>query len=680
MQGRPTSPLSGARPGSPGSSARTGPLRAHLALFLVALAVRLAVLSGLAASPGFAHPFLDAADYDELARALLTGRPSSTPLFWQPVLYPLVLAAIYALSGGSILAARVCQALVGALACVLTRRLTASVFDERAGKLAGYLQAFYGPLVYFELELVAAGWTAFWATLFLVLLVRRGPPRRGADVALGATGALALLARPVFLPVLALALAVFAWRRARAGMAARLAAAAAGLVLVLVPAGFLRSRSTGSFGVLPATGGINFYIGNNPDWRDTVALRAGDGWTELATRPKRAGAAGGMWGEEAYFYECGLAYARGEPGAFASGLVAKAVQFFSPRELPRSYDVYTYREWSPLLGALVFRVGGFGAPFGLLLALATIGLVRRGREVPPEMWSLALYPLLVILYFPAARYRVPVLPVFLMLGAAGVLELAGSWRGCGRRKGALLAAALAPPLLLARAGPFPQERGDFRAELHSLVGSKLWRQGRPDEARAIFEAGLEKSPEDPDLLAKLGECFVARGDLARAIATYERAVRAAPGRADVHGQLGAALLARGDVDAALRHLATAVELDAHSFEAWLDLGVARQRSGDPARAIECYERACALRPGDPSALQNLTVALVEAGRLADAIARLERAVAERPEHAQLRYLLAHARAQGGDVAGARAELERLLELEPAHARARQLLRQLEPPR
>ena len=175
--------------------------RIVLGLFTLALAVRLLYLYESADNPTFDQPIVDAGAYNELARALAEGTPMSEHFFWQPFFYPAFLSLLHALSGSSIVFARVIQLLLGALTCVLTYRLGELAFDRRTGVLAAIITALYGPLIFFEAELLATGWAAFWAVVLVLLVLRvRVTKGLGSCFLLGICGALSVLTRPTFHP------------------------------------------------------------------------------------------------------------------------------------------------------------------------------------------------------------------------------------------------------------------------------------------------------------------------------------------------------------------------------------------------------------------------------------------------------------------------------------------------
>ena len=64
---------------------------------------------------------------------------------------------------------------------------------------------------------------------------------------------------------------------------------ALGVILAVTPVAW-RNWAIGGDGVgISYNAGINLYIGNNPDYAETVAIRPGWEWDDLVTQPARAG-------------------------------------------------------------------------------------------------------------------------------------------------------------------------------------------------------------------------------------------------------------------------------------------------------------------------------------------------------------------------------------------------------
>jgi tetratricopeptide (TPR) repeat protein len=172
------------------------------------------------------------------------------------------------------------------------------------------------------------------------------------------------------------------------------------------------------------------------------------------------------------------------------------VEFFSAREIPRTEDIYMFREGAPLLGIGVWKVDGFGFPFGVLFPLAVIGIVGFRKRIPGPVWLLLLlYPLAVIVIFVSSRYRVPILPVICLLSAAGItwiyeLVKGKKWMSLGIVSAVLCAMAF----LISLPGPFIEEKMDLRAEYQLSEGMYYNRIGNYDSAIGAFKRALELDP------------------------------------------------------------------------------------------------------------------------------------------------------------------------------------------
>jgi len=93
-----------------------------------------------------------------------------------------------------------------------------------------------------------------------------------------------------------------------------------GFLVVASPVWILSHRMMGRARLLPYTGGINFYIGNNPDYQKTITIRPGLGWRNLTAVPAKQGIEDER-GMEQFFQREAIDYAVSEPVSFIKGLV-----------------------------------------------------------------------------------------------------------------------------------------------------------------------------------------------------------------------------------------------------------------------------------------------------------------------------------------------------------------------
>ena len=151
-----------------------------LAIFAVALIVRLVHVWQIRRSPFFALLMGDSRGYDEWARRIAAGDWFGTEVFYQAPLYPYVLGVIYAAAGRHLLLVRLVQAVIGSASCALLALAAAGLFatrahpehGRRAGIAAGVMLALYAPAIFFDGLIQKSVLDVFFVCLALWLISR----------------------------------------------------------------------------------------------------------------------------------------------------------------------------------------------------------------------------------------------------------------------------------------------------------------------------------------------------------------------------------------------------------------------------------------------------------------------------------------------------------------------------
>jgi tetratricopeptide (TPR) repeat protein len=592
------------------------------AVGILSLVVHLRYLSEGGKDPSFHTPLVDAKEYDVAARAMASGQGLGDQPFFQPPLFPALLAALYAMAGPRVAAAKFFLGCLGAFTAVLAAALACRLFGRRAGWLAGVITALYGPLVFYDTQLLPAGLATLLGTGFLLLALRASDsPRLAGWMAAGVVAGLACLAVPNFL-VVALAVAAWAAFALRRDFGGKGAAGRALILLACVSAVIapvtIRNRIVSGQTVLISTnGGINLFIGNNPRSWETMAIRPGLDWDYLERSAIRSGARTASQADR-FFQKQVLRYAAEQPADFSRVLATKLLLLVNARELPRTFDIYVFRDFSRLLHLLVGRAGPVGWPWGLLFPLAVLGMAtgcRASARASLPLVYLIAFGFSVALFFVSARHRLPMAPVlavFAAQGVGGLIERGGSRRGRLAALAVLGSAAVLANLPV-RA---PTDGFDFKAELYTLLG---------------IRAGDG-------------------GDAAAALRLYEKALSVNPDFADAHNQIGNARAARGEPAAALTAYAEAIRIRPDFAEAHSNIGTALQRLDRHAEALAHFEDALRLRPHLAKTSMNAALSCLALGRGRDAVGHLERAVSSDPTLLDAANMLAWVLATHPDAA------------------------------
>ncbi len=619
-----------------------GSLRPGL-VFALAFAVRLLYIWQIRASPYFDVPLIDGPNYFRMAAAIAGGSlAAGHQVFWQPPLYPYFLALLFVTIGTRMAWIYAVQAAVGSLSCVLTYLIGRRLFGDRSACGAALIMAFYGPLIHFDAQplipvlhivLVLAG----------LLMLLRAAPAPGGFLAAGVLWGLAGVATPNILLAVPPAAA---WVWGRSGRSGRCAAMFALGVALPVAAVTARNVLVAREAVLiSSNGGINFYIGNNPDYDRTIRLRPGGEFERLAQEPENLGIVGAA-ARSRYFTGRALDFLREYPGQALRLYVRKAGDLIAGREIPRNQDQYGYRRESTLLALLLWRFG-VSFPFGVVAPLALAGAFvgPRGAEPVPACAArrggrsllliyAAAYAISVLLFFPTDRYRLPLVPVAALLAGRFMAGLPESLRR--PRVVAALALGLVLFNLDARqpSESYPEEEALNRAYA-------LRTRGRPEEARDAYLEAMALNPRRIDPYDSLAAMAAERGDWEEAARRYEALLQIDPDFADVRRSLGEVYRSLGRAGDARREWQIAIHLAPGLGLALADLCLSIYDEGDFAAADPLCERAVRARPDLPE--PHFAMGLV-----ARALRRRARARAEFTEAARL----FPAGSPGGERAGA----------------------------
>lgn len=225
--------------------------------------------------------------------------------------------------------------------------------------------------------------------------------------------------------------------------------------------------------------------------------------------------------------------------------------------------------------------------------------------------------------------------------------------------------------LPASAGLRAREVGHTSDRLAAAVA--LHRAGRLDEAERAYRALLEESPDDADLLQRLGVVAAQVGRLQEAEALLADSLKHAPDNAEAHNNLGNLRQLQHRFDEAAECHRRAVELNPASVSAQFNLGVALGSAGRLDEAAASYLQCLALDPALAAANHNLGLIRKRQGRFDDAAASLERAVELTPDDAAAHENLGAVFRDQRRLPEAAAAFQRALDLDPSRRRLGHLI-------
>jgi Flp pilus assembly protein TadD len=663
-----------AKTGSPRPRATRHVRREHLWLalvFLAALGMRVGHLWGqFTHNPLFSAPIMDEEKHHEWAQSIAAGKGLPEPFagrpFFRAPLYYYLLAGLYKLVGPNIVIARLAGAVLGAATCVLIALLGTTLAGRRGGIIAGLLAAGYWPFVVFDTQLLTVGLELFLNILLLVLLLHAARVRsRLAFFVSGIVLGLAALTRPNML-VLVPAIALWLWLIGKQrgigrlgparGPAAKEAAAPASsrwpaLVSLLLGAAItilpvtVRNRIVGGEWVLIASnGGVNFYIGNNPHSDGAAAIVPGTradwdgGYVDTHAIPERELGRTLQEGEVSdYWYGRAWAWMRSDPAGWLRLLWLKLRLSLSPVELYNNQPTYFFARLSPL--SAVYWVG-----FPVVACLGVAGLILLRGEW--RMWTL---PLLygvtflgtIVAFFTCDRYRLPLVPVLILLAATGLSRLPTAWRE--RRWGLLVAYGAICGLMAAFLATNPPQRASyFQAEAgqaHHCLGVHFAQLAAQQPAAAeqavqhLLEA-VRLRPTDTTMQLSTAALFqkVSRDDLAEK--QLLDVIRREPQNVAARQQYAALAAKANRLDVAAEQYTKLVELEPADLDLRLKLAFLQWAREDYVAALAQFDEILRHKPQHVTTLLNSAAALGRLGRYEEAAERCRRVLEIEPNNAK----------------------------------------------
>jgi len=465
-------------------------------VFLAALAVRALYLYELSDTAFIDERELiaDAAYYDMRARELAAGNLlGDAPAFLSPF-YCLLLGVVYGATIPSVVAAKVFQAVLGSLSCVLLYAIGQRLFSERAGRLAAAILIFYGPHIYYGGLLLPPTLVVFLHLLLVLVLAR--PPAWRPALAGGVLVGLAVLTKTnaiLLLPAIAIVwLAVFRDRPLKPRLAACAALIVAACATIL-PVTIANHAVSQRLLLVATTSGSNLLKGNGPTATGTHAfLPAGTQFTGLRAHLDHQVDPALAVEQSHALAAAARRYMIDHPLRTAGLYSKKLLLLLNARELGIR-DQYDFsRTQISLLGRPLIA-------FWAVVPLGLTGLVfawPQRRSLATIIAVLAVQLVSFVLVFVLARYRLVAVALLAPFAAEQFLWLvdrarASAWRPLSGRLAVLVAFVA---LAFVPFAAFTRERGF--ADQHKFLADAYRTSEDHEEAVEHYRAAVDADWQD----------------------------------------------------------------------------------------------------------------------------------------------------------------------------------------
>ena len=531
--------------------------------------------------------------------------------------------------------ARILGLLIGMASIYCTYLLGRRAFSHQVGLVAAAVQSLTPIILYFEFELLLDMTFTLTLQLSLLALWRWLTDQRSIHLLVaGVVTGLAAICRPTALVWASL---VILWLPFMSGNAIarlrRLAIFVIGLTLVIGPI-FVRNLMIADDPALIASqGGINFYIGNNKtadgvsaklpeplgfNWRQRQVVDIAE---KAVGHPLKPGEVSNYWTSRS------LDWISNYPGEAASLFLKKLYYFISNREASNNRDLRSFfaamplLQYNPISFAIIFG-------FGLLGALT---VWRRGGIRGKSLIFLLLsYPPVVALFFFNSRFRLPILPLLIVLAAVGALTVLDLF--ATQIKRGLIAITVVIigwacsyyPLLSAPRGSPAQ---DFVSK-----GIHFYIEQDYQLALKYFYTARLLDPSYPETNMNIGACYLRLGQGDSTLFYFEKERYLHPQRSKTYTNLASFHLVNGQFEEAATLAEKALALT--NWDITTNMIYIRSLAKQDSVSTDCLitelEKAASRTSNDPYLLNDAAMLFLDRGDTLEAESILQRALHTQP--------------------------------------------------
>lgn len=600
-----------------------------LIVALAAIAIRIIYLIQISRDPGFQVPMVDEKWHWLWAQDILHKSFWGEGSYFRAPLYPYFLALLALITNTSIFWSKLLQVLLCAGTAILIFKLAEHLFNRTTAIVAGLIYAVYGTLVFYEaMFLIPAIFLLFvvWG-MYRLLACRDNPSWKGMLLT-GIIFGLASLARPnILLTIPFLMVWMFFTAERESGFLSRSKlpiVLLVGVILTIAPVTVRNKIVTGDFILISSQGGVNLYLGNNPDadgltmLMPDVKLNEAVSWDQFGKVTRAAAERESKRSlsdaEESSFWSAkAVDFIVHNPGKFLNLVWRKTVYLFSGFENSDNADIYYQRKRSSLFSILVWHKLIY-FPYGLLIPLTIVGVYltrdRFKKLLPIYIYLLAYIPS-IVLFLVTARHRLPLIPFMIILAAAGLTRL---FSGPIKKGSVGIALVLFAVPLVALNRTYYDEGESSGFQVHFNNGIKYEQLGEMVKAEQEYQLADDIYPGSPTLINNLAYAQYSNGKYDLASRNFARAISIKPDYAAPYNNLGLVLMKKNSPDSAIKLYERAITLfkpDAarpnELSQMYTNLAEAFDEKKLTDSAVVSYDKAIKAGPQNFSAYQSAAV-------------------------------------------------------------------------
>ncbi|MCK4575162.1 tetratricopeptide repeat protein [candidate division WOR-3 bacterium] len=666
--------------------------------------VRLIYILEIRNSPFFYSPFGDPEVFNTWALQIAKGNIMGNEVFFKAPLYPYVLALFYRLMGNSFFIPRYLNILFDGISIFFLYLIGKRLINQTVGLIAASIASISGILIYFSGEVLGTSLAVLLslATLYLFLIAN---DRIWRWFAAGFVLSFLILVRPNFLICIPCIFLYVILRKGALFLKVKISLLFLVGTAILLTATGIRNYVVGkNFVLVNYSGGVNFYIGNNPESDGVSAVLPGYGndWDEYSIAEiemKREL----MPSEVSRFWLMkGLRFIEKYPNRFVFLLIKKSYLLWNGKEISNNQNIYRYARNSQLIKFLLFIYGSkrfyFSFSSSIIFSLGLTGIFltfKRRKEFIIPLILVISYGFSVAIFFTSSRYRMPFFAFLIPFSGYSVYWFIEHLKE--KRNVMLWFFSFLPFLFLCNFDPYCISMENDALEYYNL-GNAYLRKGEIDKAKEYYKQGIEENFYFPRLHLNLGVLYFKEGNLREAENEYLLEIKVNPEDGRTYHNISLLYEREKNVKGAIRFGKKAIEKTPRFVEPYVNVGrlyikeekfdsaliylekVNRIKKNDGKilsllglvnlklqrydSAIKHYKNAIGFISGDPFLHYNLAVAYIAMESFEDARNNLLQALSLKKNFAAAHYNLGLIYLKESDQKKAKEHFEKALQIQP----------------
>ena len=597
-----------------------------LFIFLLAITARFIYLSEIKDTFLFEHPIVDSGTFEEIGSSIARGtisNDSDTPFNRIPLYYNFI-ASIYRIIGRNMYAVRLAQSSMGALNCCMIFLIGARVFRKEVGIISGVIAALYWPFIAFESKFLPVNLAIFFSILsalsfYLFIDKKKLYFLFGSGILI----ALASIARAnmlILIPILTIWIFIYLREKGtiiNMNMVKGVSVFILGVFLILLPPILKDYRSTKELMPVQNNYAVGMYFGLD---LEHINVKPGSSWKKLMME---------LLDEDLVHARDRVPYWFGKTVNLILADPTKYITEFGKK----IYVLCNYYEFSPRECINFFRKESIflSLPlfnFGYIFAFAILGILEARRKRVKDATIIYLfaitYGISLLPFMPLARYRLPIVPFFIIFASYGIFLTFDLIRQKKNKEFITYAIFILPLIILTNTNPMLKYLGNFsRPNYHSAL--MYLRVNDPTNAIFQLKEAITKHPKDPDIYEALGDAYFKSGKLKNAEKAYLKALVLEEKFPKALNKLGVVYAQMGDTKKAKELFIKAISsFPTDMPELHINLGNCYRIEGNVGVAEKEYKRALYFAPNNLQALYRLATLYEENGNKEAAIEAWEK--------------------------------------------------------